>query len=230
MASPFAYLASRTRKAMKIADETAMRDIDNGFATQSEFSERMQTYFEFECRQVVRELRFMKIMKEHIQNDLEEVMGVEQKQPSAYFISIRPDDTKVSFDEFRQKTLEFVTRKCFVSYALSFEQKGVLPSELGKGFHCHIVAKMNQRSKGEVLRDLKSTWRTWIQDDRLAPNCIDVKVTKNPEQLVQSYLIDYKSDDEHKIATKSMDDLWRTHEGIEPLYTSDRLSSPDGDL
>lgn len=227
MASPFAYIASRTRKAMREAERMAMSDIDNGDTTS--YGELERKYFSFQCRQVVRELQFMKVMKDHIQNDLEEIMGVE-RQPSAYFISIRPDDTKVTFDEFRQKVLEFVTRKCFVSYALSFEQKGVLPSELGKGFHCHIVAKMNQRSKGEVLRDLKSTWRTWIEDDRLAPNCIDVKVTKNPDQLVQTYLIDYKSDDEHKVVTKGMDELWRTHEGIEPLYTMDRLSSPDGDL
>lgn len=229
MASPFAYLASRTRRAMKNADDAALRDVEHGYAPRENFSSLVHTYFEVECKQVVRELQFMKVMKEHIQNDLEEIMGVEQA-PSSYFISIRPDDTKTAFDDFRQKILEFVTRKCFLSYALSFEQKGVLPSELGKGFHCHIVAKMRQRSKGEVLRDLKSTFKTWLDDDRLAPNCIDVKVTKNPEQLVQTYLVDYKSDDEHKEITKGMDDLWRREMGIPPLYTSDRLSSPDGDL
>ena len=52
---------------------------------------------------------------------------LEFKQPTdkRYFITIRPDDKRVSFELFRTKVIEFLSRKCFVEYTAQFEQKGV---------------------------------------------------------------------------------------------------------
>jgi len=131
----------------------------------------------------------------------------------AYFITIRPDDSKCTFENFHAKVLDFVKRKCFVTYALSFEQKGTSDETLGSGFHCHIVAKMKQRTKGEVLRDTLSSWKKYIDDGILAANCIDVNITNNGEELIQNYLIEYKSDDDHKDCTKEWDAKWRQQIG-----------------
>lgn len=138
-----------------------------------------------------------------------------------YFLTIRPDDTKCTFDDFYDKVLRFVKRKCFLHYKLSFEQKGTVPDELGKGFHCHIVAEMKQRSKTEVLRDTLSSWNDWIEKKYIQSNCIQVLTTKNPDQLIDDYLIAYKSDDKHKICTKEMDELWRKQYNLQHIYSND---------
>lgn len=136
----------------------------------------------------------------------------------SYFITIRPDCSKVHFLEFKEKVDSFVARTCFTSVKYSFEQKATTPSELGEGFHVHLVAQSKHRSKGECLRDTLSSWNTWISEGKIASNCIDVSVTRNGESLVQNYLIDYKSDDGHKEPTKSMDELWRLENNLLALY------------
>lgn len=135
-----------------------------------------------------------------------------------WFITIRPDTTKCEFLDFKSKVEKFVSRKCFLDYTYSFEQKGECPEDLGKGFHVHIVATMRQRSKGELLRDVLSSWNDWISKDLIAPNCICVVPTNNGEKLVNDYLIEYISDDEHKAPTKSWDEIWRSNNNLHGLY------------
>lgn len=137
-----------------------------------------------------------------------------------YFITIRPDTTKCEFLDFKSKVEKFVSRKCFLEYTYSFEQKGTSPEALGEGFHVHIVAKMKQASKGNVLRDTLSSWNDWISKGLIAPNCIKVLPTNNGEKLVNDYLIEYKSDDEHKEPTKPWDEIWRADNSLQALYKS----------
>lgn len=149
---------------------------------------------------------------------------VKQKQlelnnKQAYFISIRPDDTKVDIVDFTQRINKVVSRKCFLEGKYSFEQKGTCVDDLGKGFHVHIVAQMTQNSKGQVLRDLTSSFKDWIELGYITPNNIDVRTTKNPDELINSYLVEYKSDDGHKVTTQAMDELWRTGNSLKRLYT-----------
>lgn len=144
--------------------------------------------------------------------------NIQTKQ--SYMITIRPDHTKIDFFDFKQHVEQFVTRKCFVEYKYSFEQKGTDPMSLGHGFHVHIVAKMKQRSKSEVLRDTLSSWKEWIDKGFIAANCIDVITSKNGDALVENYLLEYKSDDGHKELTQSWDELWRTGMSLQRLYVS----------
>lgn len=130
-----------------------------------------------------------------------------------YFITIRPDDTKVTWPEFFAAMLRLVSRKCFLSYAMTFEQKGLTMDTLGAGFHTHIVARCTQRSKGEVLRDLFSSVKHFT-----AYQCVDVAVCKNPDVHIQRYMIDYESTDGHKMITKEWDSLWREKHEIDPIY------------
>lgn len=147
---------------------------------------------------------------------------IEFSNPSkqSYFITIRPDDSKCSITDFIVKVESFMKRKCFISYSLSYEQKGTSIEDLGKGFHVHIVADMKQASKGQVLRDCLSSWNDWIEKGLITKNNIDVRTTKNPDKIVDDYLIEYKSDDGHKEVTKDMDYLWRSNNNIENIYRS----------
>lgn len=166
----------------------------------------------------------------HIMRDIGAEYGYTDKNLAThtFFITIRPRDGATKFDDFRELVAKFVTRRCVVEYTYSFEQKGTSDTDLGSGFHVHLVANMTQRSKGEVLRDTISTFKHIA-----ASNCIDVQVCKNPREHVQRYLVDYVSDDNHKIATQHWDNVWRDTEMMQHLYTNcnawrGALSSPSG--
>lgn len=148
----------------------------------------------------------------------EQLLFMPQGQKQSYFITVRPDTTKVKFTDFYNDVRKFVERKCFIAYKLSFEQKGTTTENLGEGFHVHIVAEMRQRSKGEVLRDTQNTFKGYT-----AGNCIEVLTTKNPAELVENYLVNYQSDDGHKAPTKEGDAAWRARENLQNLY-----SNPEG--
>lgn len=148
-----------------------------------------------------------------LHQDYLEVMG--KQTNNWYFITVRPDTRKITFDEFFLLCQKYVHRKCFHSYTLSFEQKGTDVESLGTGFHCHIVADCSWRSKGEALRDTTSTFNKCTE-----PQCIEIKTTRNPDEIVQKYLCDYESKDEHKASTKEWDTMWRLHKNIKHLYTS----------
>lgn len=225
MSSPFAFLRSATARAHKNATKLAdaMYDI---LEQKDKWQEVYDTQFHKECTFAVNEIQRMKIMKDYIQQEFTELLSFEDKpskEDTGYFITIRPDDSKVSFDDFKDKIMKLLQRACFVEYDMSFEQAGKVVSDIGKGFHCHIVAKMKQRSKGEVLRDLERTFATWINDGLIASNCIDVCTTKNRKELTSKYLIQYVSDDDHKAATKDIDSLWREEQGLKALYSSKTL-------
>lgn len=132
-----------------------------------------------------------------------------------YFITIRPDEKKITFQKFYDDIYKLVQRKCFLSFKLSFEQKGTDNDSIGKGFHVHIIATMKQTSPGNVLRDIHSSVK-----DYTAFNCIDVKklYTQQDVDNVENYIVEYKSDDDHKIATKEYDHIWREKNNIKNIY------------
>lgn len=127
-----------------------------------------------------------------------------------FFITIRPkDDTP--FETFYALIYKFVNRAFMISYTLSFEQKD--PEGSGKGYHAHIVCDTKHRSKGECLRDTKSTFSSVCE-----PNCIEVKPTRNPDDIINNYMIAYHSDDGHKEVTQNGDKLWRDNMKLEHIY------------
>lgn len=145
----------------------------------------------------------------------EPLLLIPQGNKQAYFITVRPDCNKVKFIDFYNDVAKFTQRKCFKDFKLSFEQKGTDDKSLGQGFHVHIVAEMTQRSKGEVLRDTQNTFKKYT-----APNCIEVLTTRNPQELVDKYLVNYESEDGHKEPTKEWDLLWRQQNLLDSLYVA----------
>lgn len=132
-----------------------------------------------------------------------------------YFITIRPDETKISFPDFYHEIYKLVQRKCFINFKLSFEQKGTNEESMGKGFHVHIIAYMKQPSKKNVLRDIYSTVKSYT-----AYNCIDVRklLTQQDIDNVDKYIVEYISEDDHKIATRDCDILWREKNNLKNIY------------
>lgn len=133
-----------------------------------------------------------------------------------YFITIRPDQSKINLYEFLRLCEKYVKRKCFKDFTLTFEQKGQTLEDLGNGFHCHIVADSTWRSKGEALRDTISTFNKCC-----AANCIEIKPTRNPDNIIENYMINYKSEDGHKEVTKQWDYIWRENNNLKSLYRPD---------
>lgn len=127
-----------------------------------------------------------------------------------YFLTVRPRP-EISLPDFWTCVYKWTQRVCMISYKLSFEQKNLEGN--GDGFHVHIVCQTKHRSKGECLRDAKSTFRSVA-----AENCINVKPTRNPENIINDYLIDYIAEDEHKEETKAADAAWRSSIGISHIY------------
>lgn len=146
--------------------------------------------------------------------------GLIQSYKQTFFITIRPDQSKITFPEFLSEMKNLYKRKCFNKYILTFEQKGTSEETLGEGFHCHVIATVTQRSKGELLRDITSSCKHFC-----APNCIDVKPLRTEKDMenVRDYMIEYKSDDDHKIVTQEWDTLWRNKNNLKHIYedTSD---------
>lgn len=164
---------------------------------------------------------FKEVYAELIEQGL--ITGEAEKLKQTYFITIRPNENDITFRGFYELIHKFVSRKCFKSFTLVFEQKAIEPP-YGKGFHCHILANMSQRSKTEVLRDTQSTFKHCA-----SANCIQVDIVKsnNDLQRITGYILEWKSEDDHKEQTKTADVEWRQQEGLLASYTEARqLSSP----
>lgn len=147
-----------------------------------------------------------------------------------FFITIRPKPG-ITFDEFYILTYKFVNRAFMLDYKLVFEQKSALGN--GDGFHIHMICSTKHRSKGECLRDAKSSFAK-VADE----NCVCVKTTRNPEEMFTKYCIEYESEDGHKEVTKDGDAIWRTRLGLADVYENDlpksleagHLSSSSGQM
>lgn len=146
---------------------------------------------------------------------MQEFQELVRETKQRFFVTVRPDTKKINFDNFYILSKKFLERSCVLESKVSFEQKGTNELALSEGFHMHMILNMTQRSKGEVLRDVQSTFKSCT-----APNCIDVQVIKSQIDMARcvGYIENYESNDEHKIVTKEWDTLWRSKNNIKTIY------------
>lgn len=148
-----------------------------------------------------------------------------------YFITICPVETYTDLHGFFAAVKRVVERKTFLAWTLSFEQRGRTESELGVGFHVHIVAKTSYTSLEQVRRAIQGikgddgkwkdgTFAKWMNEARMGYKGVDIQRCVNPKQHTQRYLVDYDAADEHKEETRDTDRLWRGRVGLQALYTS----------
>lgn len=215
------------RRSKKIAQQIAANSermgMDYHNTLNTKFSQLMQENMQdyVECK--IWMLQAEKLFKDTIEErGLQNLLTNAEKIKQTYFITIRPNEQDTNFDEFFDLVNKFISRKCFRNFELVFEQKGTTPEEYGKGFHCHILANMSQRSKTEVLRDTQSTFKHVA-----SANCIQVDIVKSNDdiQRINGYMREWKSDDDHKIVTKNADIAWRQQLGLLALYTEPYVGS-----
>jgi len=154
----------------------------------------------------------------------EGIMSGTPAEKQCFFITVRPTEGALCLASFKQKVFAYLDKKMFVDWALTFEQKD--PLGTGAGMHCHIMAKVTCRSKGEVLRNSIKSFEPYA-----AANCIDIKPCKTPVETFTRYCIEYVADDGHKELTQEGDKLWRAREGLDAVYAKGNwasLSSPSG--
>lgn len=202
----FAHAKSIQLKCEKYADKIAEMGDPEEYDTT--YCECFQTKYNIEMN------RFKKILE--ISSNLDKLFKEYTFTEKGFFITIRP--LSGDFELFKNMCFKFVERKCFLSYAMSFEQKGIERETLGEGYHCHIIGSMTQRSKGEVLRDTKSSFAKLINENILTPAGIQVEYCRDTEKVKTKYLIEYVSKDGHKEITKIWDAIWRTQLNLKSIY------------
>lgn len=215
--STFVSMGMKWRKdAMKDALQTercgALKTL--GLTFDQYFQRQLNFYKRQAAEAFVDTLDFKEICKQ-----IADERGIDfgsNKIQRTYFITIRPDTNKIDFPRFYELVNKFVQRGCFEWFELTYEQKSTEEASLGIGFHTHIIAKMNQRSKGEVLRDTYSTFKHCT-----AENCIQVDPVKTDKDLerTRAYMVEYKAVDGHKEITADADKVWRQKLGLRSLYT-----------
>lgn len=200
---------AQAKSILRKAEKQTQRLIDANIITENDREETINTYINVDRKEFKRILSVAKLLHD----DYIDVMKQDTK--NWYFITIRPDNKKITFIDFYNKCKTFAHRAFITEYSLSFEQKGTNDVSLGHGFHAHIVCKTSARSKGEVLRYTQSTFSTCTAD-----NCIEVIPTRMPEDIINNYLLNYESKDGHKIVTKEWDALWRAQNNLKNLYNT----------
>lgn len=162
--------------------------------------------------------KFRKIIaiSKELHNVYKEEMGIEDpsKITRSYFVTISPKE-EIEWTKFYNTIEKLIQRKCITKAIYSFEQRGKNENEIGKGFHVHIICTSTWRSISECIRDCASSC-----NNICTKNNIDVQKLWNTTQwdTKLKYIRDYESNDNHKIATKDTDDIWRKNMGINNLY------------
>lgn len=151
----------------------------------------------------------IKPIVEHYKTD------IPKNNNNTYMVTVRPKPG-VEWEEFRKQTDKTCMKsKQIEKCAYTYEQKAETEDKLGEGFHMHMVCKWN-KPWSQVLQSCKAAWGKLADE-----NCIKVRECPNPEEVLQDYMVDYKSKDGHKDKTKEMDTLWRQRMGLQPVYYRD---------
>lgn len=206
----FAHSKSVVTRAKKEAHKIATAHAMNGNADEynETYEKFLKTFLDRETKNFTDILDYA----EKLHDVYKERMG---ERRTHYYIVVRPDSTKIKFEDFYKFVVKFCNRACIYSYTVTFEQTGTTDEELGNGYHANIVCDSSWRSKGECLRDTSRTFKK-ICDEQF----VHVTPTKNPSDIIENYLIKYESKDGHKITTKDWDAKWRSSIGLKDVYES----------
>jgi len=179
-------------------------------------AEKELTYLQLETRERDRTAAIM-VRAEELRKAQAKLRPPSDRQDGDhwYFLTIRPD-SETTLQSLKHCIEDMLKRSCFIAATYTFEQKGVTKETLGFGHHTHIIANMKQRSKAEVARDIRSTLsrcniRAIVQVDGLRTDADIRRVT--------AYIVDYESNDGHKVLTQQCDAEWRIAQGLQATYS-----------
>lgn len=135
------------------------------------------------------------------------------KKPKNLFITISPPD-KYTIEYLIEKTAKTVKKAWIASGSYTFEQRGEIPTQLGKGKHIHLFARVEDSTKTEHKRMIKEIANTYNIDKSFIK--IDY-ITEGTEQRVLDYMHGIKSDPD-KQKKVAMDKLFRAKHSLNPFY------------
>lgn len=229
----FTMIRRAEKEAMKNAREKSLlfqESRDEILNDENHYKREYDALWERNMKTYIEAYRFQAEAKSRL---IEMGLIEDTRATQTYFITIRPDTTKVTFDDFYKIIQKYTERACIKHFKLSFEQKSTDLENLGDGFHVHIVAHHTCKSKGEVARTLtgkyndelpqgkqykEGAFSKWLNNGWLSAGCVDVVVCKNPDQHFQRYCVEYKCDQHDKQCTKEADAKWRQLNNIESFY------------
>lgn len=148
--------------------------------------------------------------------------GKEEKLEGNYFwITLRPGPEHLHrFNDFKHLVdTKYITRSCFLSFILSWEQKGETEETMGEGYHCHILALTpNWLKKTQLIKDTKSTFNKFLNG--FVPEAfVQVEYVRTVEHFhnINAYLRGYKADG-FKETASTLDIPWRKQLGLNNTY------------
>lgn len=153
-----------------------------------------------------------------------------------YKITINPDpkkckDWKILFNEIIDFQNYVWVHECY----WCIEQRGETLSEIGQGFHAHILLTMYNCKWSLMIKNLNRKFgnicsKTLSDKNQMnyerTINVSNVEVDGNREQRITEEINDYllgKNKHIDKDAKCSFDELWRTDNGINSLYYKGKL-------
>lgn len=149
---------------------------------------------------------------------------LEKIDKNLYWITIRPsDEHRYRFLEFKKYCEEkYFNRQMFLSTTYVWEQKGENVDELGRGYHCHILAHLTSNVlKHHCIRNTKSTFNKFLNGE--CPDAfVEVKKVDSPVYLANllHYMSGVKSDID-KAKAVEMDAIFRKKYHLEEFYSND---------
>ncbi|WP_445772308.1 hypothetical protein, partial [Rheinheimera sp.] len=107
-------------------------------------------------------------------------------------------------------------------YLYVLEQRGENEIEIGKGFHTHILIKLNgHKKKSHIDRELKNQWKNILDTENY--HIFNIKYIDNEEQLrKQKYILGTKSE-QSKHLKQEYDIIWRERNNLKKYYFLDYI-------
>lgn len=140
------------------------------------------------------------------------------------FLTINPPPTMSLMDFHNKIESTLQTSKglklWIEGYLYVLEQRGENNEEIGKGFHTHILIKLQgHKKKSHIDRELKYQWKNILDVDNY--HIFNIKYIDYDEQLrKQKYILTLKSDTS-KHLKQQMDIVWRQNNSLKDYYSVD---------
>lgn len=177
--------------------------------------------------------RYEKILKNLHNEESElrkEIYNIEDaKNPLHYFITIRPRENSIKFEEFYKNVKNIFKKKWITDYVYVIEQTGITEETLGTGFHIHIIIRRNEKRPSEIIREIKSTVKGMGEVDN--HNFLDIKGIYNNENDLKNrlnYILGEKKSTEgnQKDLKQKIDIIFRQTLNLEKYYSFGEFFSP----
>jgi len=131
-------------------------------------------------------------------------------------INPKPSIKLVDFVKFIAK---ISTKTCFTSCLYVFEQRGTSEQDIGKGFHCHMLAKRNINYKPCKCRDnVKNSCKKLVGNHNNKAQLQIVVIGEDFAKDKKDYILGKNKTGTDKAAKQDGDVIWRIKESIEPYY------------